>query len=59
MTAAYTLARRALAPVEGAYLAAFGLLMAIGFLWLAQGPPAVARAAGVVRRNGKRHDIGV
>ena len=33
--------------------------MATGFLWLAQGPPAAARAAGVVRRNGKRRDIGV
>ena len=43
---------RALAPVE-AYLALFGLLMATGgFLWLALGPTAAARAAGVVRRNG-------
>ena len=33
------------------------MLVATGFLWLAQGPPAAARAAGVVRRNGE-HDIG-
>eukprot|EP00964_Phaeocystis_antarctica_P100717 scaffold66298_cov63-Phaeocystis_antarctica.AAC.1 len=39
-------------PVEGAYLRGFGLLMATGFLWLARGPTAVARAAGVVRPNG-------
>ena len=38
-------------PVEGAYLRGFGLLMATGFLWLARGPTAVARAAGVVRGN--------
>ena len=36
-----------------------GLRVATIFLWLARGPPAAARAAGVVRRNGKRHDIGV
>ena len=36
-----------------------GLRVATVFLWLARGPPAAARAAGVVRRNGKRHDIGV
>ena len=47
----------ALAPVE-AYLAGFGLIMATGgFLWLAQGSAAVARAAGVMRRNdGVQHE---
>ena len=33
-------------------MSGFGLLlMATGFLWLARGPTAVARAAGVVRGN--------
>ena len=48
----HSLVWHALASVEGAYLGSFGLLMATAFLWLAQGPPAVARAAGVVRLNG-------
>ena len=44
-----------------AYLAGFGLIMATGgFLWLAQGSAAVARAAGVMQRNdGIQHEEGV